>query len=234
MPNWCNNKLIMTGTTEQIAPLRSILQNEEHWCESIMPTPPNLAEELYEDKKTWAKDIIAWRIKNRGSKWGVDVLDIRVMMDETFSEGRSGMLVLYYDTAGAPYVELTAFIAKTFGLEGVHGYISPNGDYCGTATFKDGELHDKEKDGLDFADLLEWGYADGYEPCEVREDGLLYLDNKAWAAIIENDRHDDGVITVLPIGGAQPEVLQKHENIPMIDEYVREEYCLLEHAGGEQ
>jgi len=95
MPNWCNNVVTLTGTTEQVDALVKYLEHvpepgEQHGLlHYFKPEPEDEVGTKYWQEWGWYE----WRNKNWGTKWELSI-------DSRSREGDS--LTLAFDSAWAP------------------------------------------------------------------------------------------------------------------------------------
>lgn len=115
MPNWCNNGVVLTGTTEQVDALESALaaaakEQGPGLLSYFVPEPEGLGEGWYD-----------WRLDNWGCKWEVAV-------DAVHRRGNS--LTLVFDSAWAPPVEVYEAMHKQ-GWDVVACYWEPGMCFAG-------------------------------------------------------------------------------------------------------
>ena len=136
MPNWCENKLDISGNETDIAKLREKIlvksevgDNLNFTMELLLPTPKELLEmtspvmwrgdendtdgKLEFEKKVEElqqkyghSDWYSWRVDNWGTKW--DCADSEVLDDE------KEFISIFYQTAWGPNTEFVTTIAKMF------------------------------------------------------------------------------------------------------------------------
>jgi hypothetical protein len=121
MPNWCSNRLVITGLTEPQQDKIAKALLEEELLETFIPTPDGV-------------DAYDHHCEEWGTKWDVGGSEI-------YSE--NGELQSYFESAWSPPVQgLTAisslFPDAEFRLE----YNEPGMAYCGVARFTNGECDD--------------------------------------------------------------------------------------------
>jgi hypothetical protein len=127
MPNWCENRIKISGSTEKINKLWEKVESDG-LLNTLRPQPNNLEE--YEN--------IDWRLQNWGTKWEVNTQDLCV---EDNGDGTSD---IYgdFDSAWSPPVEAyIAFNKMNNGCE-VEGWYSEFGcDYCGLYNVREGDVY---------------------------------------------------------------------------------------------
>jgi len=117
MPNWCANRLKVSGSYEAMTKFREWLGDEPLTLQRIKPMPDELTETVVwdTDEMTEAKQELVnrygahnwyeWRIKNWGTKW--DVAEIE-------QSEENGALVFDYQTAWAPPLDAIRELAVKF------------------------------------------------------------------------------------------------------------------------
>jgi hypothetical protein len=127
MPNWCENRIKISGSTEKINKLWEKVESDG-LLNTLRPQPNNLEE--YEN--------IDWRLQKWGTKWEVNTQDLCV---EDNGDGTSD---IYgdFDSAWSPPVEAyIAFNKMNNGCE-VEGWYSEFGcDYCGLYNSREGDVY---------------------------------------------------------------------------------------------
>jgi hypothetical protein len=127
MPNWCENRIKISGSTEKINKLWEEVESDG-LLNTLRPQPNNLEE--YEN--------IDWRLQNWGTKWEVNTQDLCV---EDNGDGTSD---IYgdFDSAWSPPIEAyIAFNEADNGCE-VEGWYSEFGcDYCGLYNVREGDVY---------------------------------------------------------------------------------------------
>jgi hypothetical protein len=127
MPNWCENRIKISGSTEKINKLWEKVESDG-LLNTLRPQPNNLEE--YEN--------IDWRLQNWGTKWEVNTQDLCV---EDNGDGTSD---IYgdFDSAWSPPIEAyIAFNEADNGCE-VEGWYSEFGcDYCGLYNSREGDVY---------------------------------------------------------------------------------------------
>ena len=127
MPNWCENRIKISGSTEKINKLWEKVESDG-LLNTLRPQPNNLEE--YEN--------IDWRLQKWGTKWEVNTQDLCV---EDNGDGTSD---IYgdFDSAWSPPIEAyIAFNEADNGCE-VEGWYSEFGcDYCGLYNVREGDVY---------------------------------------------------------------------------------------------
>jgi hypothetical protein len=127
MPNWCENRIRISGSTEKINKLWEKVESDG-LLNTLRPQPNNLEE--YEN--------IDWRLQKWGTKWEVNTQDLCV---EDNGDGTSD---IYgdFDSAWSPPIEAyIAFNEADNGCE-VEGWYSEFGcDYCGLYNVREGDVY---------------------------------------------------------------------------------------------
>jgi hypothetical protein len=127
MPNWCENRIKISGSTEKINKLWEKVESDG-LLNTLRPQPNNLEE--YEN--------IDWRLQKWGTKWEVNTQDLCV---EDNGDGTSD---IYgdFDSAWSPPLEAyIAFNKMNNGCE-VEGWYSEFGcDYCGLYNSREGDVY---------------------------------------------------------------------------------------------
>ena len=127
MPNWCENRIKISGSTEKINKLWEKVESDG-LLNTLRPQPNNLEE--YEN--------IDWRLQKWGTKWEVNTQDLCV---EDNGDGTSD---IYgdFDSAWSPPLEAyIAFNKMNNGCE-VEGWYSEFGcDYCGLYNVREGDVY---------------------------------------------------------------------------------------------
>jgi len=180
-------------------------------------------------EKYGAADWYDWNTNFRGSKWKVLAGDVENhnLEAEWVEEGYGNHhLYLEYQTAWSPNDGVSRTILEREGISSIlHSYFEAGSDFVGEGNGgkdEDGEVYynDDCRNGITFADKLDWGYADDYEEVEVKEK-LVYCEGKPFGALVE-ENYDS--MSILPFGHAELLYLEKYEGVGMIDEWEREHW----------
>ena len=110
MPNWCNNRLRVIGSKENIAKYRHLFllpKKNEHGQQFSFACAVPQPENLYKNPLNWKKEIelteqgipnwYNWNINNWGTKWNADCYDI----EENYG-GETDHMIFYFNTAWSP------------------------------------------------------------------------------------------------------------------------------------
>jgi len=127
MPNWCENRIKISGSTEKINKLWEDV-NSSGLLNALRPQPDNLKENEY----------YGWRIDNWGTKWEVDSDDLHL-----FDNGDGASCIEgNFDTAWSPPIEAyIAFNEADNGCEAEGWYLELGCDFCGLYNLKEGHLY---------------------------------------------------------------------------------------------
>lgn len=99
MPNWCNNTLILEGTTDELQKVKPLLFNGEDKFSLACAVPPP------KDLEDWYN----WNISNWGTKWDTF---------ESYSDITEGEIRINFSTAWSPPIEwLSSFFRKIEGAQ---------------------------------------------------------------------------------------------------------------------
>lgn len=158
MPNWCENKVVVSGSTEAMDKWREVLINENSIepyisFDKLLPLPASEESNWYD-----------WRTSNWGVKWDVDEGEA---MPAYSSEEE---YLYHFDTAWGPPLELFQNISPKFpGVTFEISYYEPGMAFAGRMYICDGAVqsHDEyneresytsfvyEEFGMDYSDLEE-------------------------------------------------------------------------------
>jgi len=127
MPNWCENRIKISGSTEKINKLWEKVESDG-LLNTLRPQPDNLEEHEHR----------CWRIDNWGTKWEVNSEDL-CLLDN--GDGTSCILG-DFDSAWSPPVEAyIAFNEADNGCEVEGWYFELGCDFCGLYNSKDGDIY---------------------------------------------------------------------------------------------
>jgi hypothetical protein len=125
MPNWCGNRLTITGPRQELTlfVLKWKAHHNNFRFSAFFPTPPDV-------------DWYEWNVEHWGTKWDVDVEDARAEPRE---------ISMSFDTAWAPPEPFVLAVSEvfpglTFGLE----YEEPGADFQGYVIVRDGVVLEEE------------------------------------------------------------------------------------------
>ncbi len=162
MPNWCSNKIEITGTKEQIALLTKVLEDvpksKPQECivfESLIGREPDMSKDEYE-QGGWYQSNIGWF----GTKWDVSYDDCNFNFEEE-------CITMYPDTAWSPPIGFGARLHEMYGVDVELYYEEPGCDFCGRTTI--------DKEGV--MDEEDYSYLEG----------KYHFDNESFWYEIEND-----------------------------------------------
>ena len=125
MPNWCDNRLTITGAPHELALflLKWKAHHDNFRFSAFLPAPPGV-------------DPYYWNIDHWGVKWDVDVEDARIEPEE---------IRLSFDTAWAPPEAFVQSVSEMFpGLSFHLEFEEPGADFQGYVIVRDGEVQEEE------------------------------------------------------------------------------------------
>jgi len=127
MPNWCENRIKISGSTEKINKLWEDVESDG-LLNTLRPEPDNLKENEYFD----------WRRENWGTKWEVNSEDLCVVDNGDSTSYIWGDFVSAWSPPIKAYI---AFNAIDNGCEVEGWYFELGCDFCGLYNSKDGDLY---------------------------------------------------------------------------------------------
>jgi hypothetical protein len=139
MPNWCHNKLTITGPEADVRSFKDKAVGQSPWEESeeepnvlnfhsLVPVPVEVLKAGYESAG------YDWERANWGCKWGADGTKL-------LNEGGTCVIYEFY-TAWSPPVELLQTVAVHYPkLQFILQYEEPGMAFKGLAKFQ-GEIHE--------------------------------------------------------------------------------------------
>jgi len=147
MPNWCENEIVITGSTEVINDIKSIIDKnpEGFQMKDFVPIPAEITElagkggqsnfvnALAGDKSVQYDNWYDWSIAWWGTKWDISDPYLSVVDNSIF---------LGYQTAWAPNVNFWAEFTKLYPVKVSHRYFEEGVSFIGEATIEDGEIDD--------------------------------------------------------------------------------------------
>jgi hypothetical protein len=142
MPNWCNNSITISGSTETIETLwEEASKDDSGLLQAMVPMPKDL------DGTTSPSDLpnwYDWRVTNWGTKWDVDLEGLEFTNNHDGTSSITG----WFDSAWAPPIEAyNTFLDDMDGCS-IHATYEEGGmDFAGI--YEDGE-----DQGMD--DISEW------------------------------------------------------------------------------
>ena len=201
MPNWCDNTLNITGTSESIRQIVKVLRaNNFNWNETFIPNG----------------DSYSW-----GTKWEVDNGTLEALIEQDYTEG-DDFLNVWFDTAWGPNLPVSEAMAKKYKVEITHKYEESGNDIMGVAHIDDsGGCCDKEFDPSDMRQVVE--FHDGWIPDQylalTKPDGtkivagdLLYHDDTPFGVLVSEE-------SLLPVGMQATITVGEVGGIIYFDEY---------------
>lgn len=177
MPNWCSNKLIVSGSAASIKQFLDWLGEGKGLLSKINPTPEELTERQspFNGTKEESAALVAkygfdnwydWNIANWGTKWDVNAQfeDYSINDEE---------VIIYFDSAWSPPQLVIAELAKKFeNLSINHAYLEEAMCFVGYDNYEAGVLVDDFHS--DDPDSERWKLVAsdyfGWEPWEDDED----------------------------------------------------------------
>jgi len=207
MPNWCQNKVQITGPNKKIKAMAEAIE-DKNFLGHMNPMPACLegttadgSKDEQNIKKTGYSDWYGWCVDNWGTKWEVhsDYHDAEIQELHEQNEGES-LLTWYFDSAWGP--PLNAF----------QHYITENSDVSIYATYYE--------PGCDFMGIWENGHDDCYEVSQydskakfwdtaegrTLDDDYNIVESKAeW----EEENLDEGTKKVMDYLDGQPQNLDQ-------------------------
>lgn len=117
MPNWCQNRLIVSGPREQVERFKTDNAVLEHQAVlsfgAMVPEPPEGdPRRVSSDSCEGGWDWYSWRVDNWGTKWdlasGTDLLEgdeLQRMFGDELPENAEHALAYVFDTAWSPPLE---------------------------------------------------------------------------------------------------------------------------------
>jgi len=201
MPNWCRNRLEVTGKEKTVKEFADIFSKEQ--ISAFIPTPKELEDS--EDEKVnidkyGYKDWYDWRIANWGTKWNVDI-DI-----EYFGENQ---YVVYFDSAWSPPIAAFEQISEKFpDLRFTLWYEESGVGFMGRTVFEGGLPDDLS---IDYEPYSEFGWEIHKMFIDIESEFEYLLDNFSEEKELEKylkcltkyfeknyqDRYDEGNIRLL-------------------------------------
>jgi hypothetical protein len=143
MPNWCENRIKISGSTEKINKLWEVV-NSNGLLNTLRPQPDNLFLENLNSEKRLELDEDGvpnwydWRIENWGTKWEVDAQDLCVVDN---GDGTSYIWGDFVSAWSPPVEAYIAFNKTTKDYEAEGWYFEFGCDFCGLYNSRDGDLY---------------------------------------------------------------------------------------------
>lgn len=128
MPNYCYNKLVITGDKTSLKQFKQIAQqNDDDFLQNLHPMPEHIdIEETNNANPGWYK----WRLANWGTKW-----DVR---PDTL-EDSDNQIIYSFESAWSPPTDAFQFISKNYPTLSFFMQFEENGaDFIGQVTYKNG------------------------------------------------------------------------------------------------
>lgn len=139
MPNWCDNKLTVTGDAESLQQFVAAITNADESIsilKNLVPFPTELEGEDITDKdgnvfgRAFTDEGYSWCLRNWGTKWGDCETEITVNDD---------YLVIEYQTAWSPALEGLERISRLFPtLTFQTDWVEEGVQSIGAASFENG------------------------------------------------------------------------------------------------
>jgi hypothetical protein len=126
MPNWCENRIRISGSTEKINKLWEKVESDG-LLNTLRPQPDNLKENEY----------YGWRIDNWGTKWEVNSEDLCVVDN---GDGTSYIWGDFVSAWSPPVEAYIAFNEADNGCEVEGWYFELGCDFCGLYNSKEGDV----------------------------------------------------------------------------------------------
>jgi hypothetical protein len=126
MPNWCENRIKISGSTEKINKLWEKVESDG-LLNTLRPQPDNLKENEY----------YGWRIDNWGTKWEVNSEDLCVVDN---GDGTSYIWGDFVSAWSPPVEAYIAFNEADNGCEVEGWYFELGCDFCGLYNSKEGDV----------------------------------------------------------------------------------------------
>lgn len=128
MPNWCSNKLTISGPQEDLETFKTLASPKHDVpfsMDAILPTPKNLENEGWHD----------WRINNWGTKWDANEVKEDAICEEDW--------IISFYTAWSPPCTFLCHAAKQFPTLSFHLEYEESGcDFSGRFHVEDGTVTD--------------------------------------------------------------------------------------------
>ena len=154
MPNWCDNRVIITGKEEH---LNAILEAKLSF-DKLRPRPEEQEENWYE-----------WNYEHWGTKWDIheDQIDISLFTDE---KGVSEINADFF-TAWAPPCAFFKYLTQQMpGLQIKTKYYDGGMDICGDVIYADGKMFSSEMDDDEKTQFIREHFYEDYGQDEDDED----------------------------------------------------------------
>lgn len=130
MPNWCDNKLVITGKPETLDKIINSVMGEVNGDTLVFDFRKIAPEPEFENDTDWYH----WRLKNWGTKWNADTPYIVEDSDED-------TLIYDFYTAWGPSEALTQKLSEKFpDVHITHWYEEGGMDFSGYSVFHGGNV----------------------------------------------------------------------------------------------
>lgn len=172
MPNWCDNKIVITGPEQKIQALWDRASNDStvFGLLNAMVEQPDFSQEEEEQNNSFMPIWYNWRLCHWGCKWDIHIDDGLDIQD--LGDGRKAIYG-FVQTPWAPPLE--AFSEYAFDNEDVVAevaYVELGNSFAGFLRLEDGMVADQsEIDGIpEVAHLPQWFQSVFPEMVEELED----------------------------------------------------------------
>lgn len=128
MPNWCTNKLIVTGRSLDVWDFYT-----ENSKDTRIDFNKSVPQPKFENKDDWYE----WNIENWGTKWQPFTQTTHLELNEN----RNGHLVIYFETAWSPPMKWWKTIVEKYPrLDFKIEYFDDSLEWKGVCETKDGNI----------------------------------------------------------------------------------------------
>ena len=157
MPNWCENKIYISGTKEAVSKVREIFGGDEpfgkikpepNYDEVVVPYFNGVGKEEPEAGRPNA--WYDWRILNWGTKWE-PMFDLEnISTGAEFFREDEGMLLIPMETAWSPPEKICEELVKFDGIEKVFLFAYEQAsDFIVAIAYEDGDSYEEVNCTLD-------------------------------------------------------------------------------------
>ena len=176
MPNWCNNSITISGSTETLQPLWEEANKEDSGLLQAMVPMPSELEDTTKGSNGDALNWYDWRVANWGTKWDVDTEGLEFHDNGDGTSSISG----WFDSAWSPPIEAyNSFLDDMDGCSIEATYEEGGMDFAGI--YEDGE--DQGMDGIS-----DWCRAVVTGSCSLEDTPELFQRLESEFELIENRR----------------------------------------------
>lgn len=185
MPNWCDNRLTVTGDAEALKRFVVDITNDDDSItifKNLVPFPTELEGEEITIKDGSSSKVLgraftdegySWCLRNWGTKWGDCETEITV---------NDGYLVIRYQTAWSPALEGLEEVSRLFPtLTFQTDYIEEGMQFIGAASFENGRSSVYDVPESDWPELGQ--DEDGEDDWQSWQDAVSDLREKAIAQV---------------------------------------------------